>query len=89
MLYWGEMRLAIVGRMAPSRGSRNSPTMHIESLLSANLGSAALCFCSLRVLQRGNFILPFRTFNTHSLIQFTSSLLRLVIRAFHKLGSVS
>ena len=76
------MRLASVGRTALNRGSRNLPRCTISffffervTRLSETLRSAALCFCSLRVSQTVNFILPFNTFKTHSLIQLTNSLL--------------
>jgi len=80
--------------MALNRGSRNPPRCTMsrflserDTCLSAALRCADMCFCNLRVLRSHNFILPFSTFNTHSLIQLTSSLLRLVMKALHNLGS--
>jgi len=72
--------LAIVGRMAPCKGRRNHPRWTM-SLLAR--------LWHVPVLQLDNFVLTFRTLNTHSLIQFTSFfLLQLVIRALRNLGSV-
>jgi len=79
-----KINLAIVGSMALSRGSRNPPRCTMsrflperDTCLSVTLQSADFCFCNLHQLQSHNFKLLFKTFNTHSLIQFTSSFLQL------------
>ena len=92
------MRLASVGRMAHNRGSMNSPRCTIifflaerGTRLSETLRSAALCFCSLRVSQPVRFMLPFRMFKIHSLIQCTTSLLHfemIALRCLQHLKSV-
>ena len=88
------MRLARVGRMAFNRGSRNPPRCTISfflaervTRLSEILRSAALCFCSLPVLQPVLFILPFRKLKIHSLIQCNTSLLNFEMIALHNFGS--
>jgi len=40
------------------------------------LAKRGLGFCSLSVLQLVKFLLPFRTFKTHPLVQLTTSLLQ-------------
>jgi len=88
------MRLAMVSTMAPNRGNRNPPRITMthflperDTCLSVTLPSASLYFCSLRVLQTHNFLLPFRMMNIHSRIKFTSSLLEFVIKALRNLCS--
>jgi len=80
--------------MAPNRGSRNPPCCTIifflaerGKRLSETLRSAALCFCNLLVSQPVSFILPFRTFKIHSLIQCTTSLLHFEIIGLRNFGS--
>jgi len=63
-----------------------SSALNYESLFAPEGHVPILYFSSLRVLQPDNFVLPFRTFNTHSLIEFTNSLLQLVIRVLRNLG---
>ena len=80
--------------MALSKGRRNPPlcTMSLFlsasiTCLSATLRNADLYLLSLRVLQPDKRLFPFSIFYTHSLIQFTISLLQLVMRALRNLGS--
>jgi len=60
-------------------GERHAPVGDFEK--------RRLVFCSLRVTQPVNLILPFNTFKTHSLTQLTSSLLHLEMIALRKFGS--
>jgi len=77
----------ITGSRIHSRSTMSRFLPESDTFLSATFPSADLNFCILRVLQSDKFKLPFCTFNTHSLIQFTSYLALLVISALRNFGS--